>query len=473
LVISVKTLVPSMDPYSAGAITFSKLLLYDQLVVLADDYGSIVPSVAKSWKIIADDTWRFELEKGIKFHNGEPLNAQAVKYSMDTVLESPAGTYYGAIKEAKVVDEYTVDIVTNGSFPALLGSLVTFCIVPPQAYGAGVESYVKNPVGSGPFVFKEFVLDSKLVVEANADYWKGPPKAKEVEFRATPDHTAAVAGLLAGEFDIVTNLDPTNIEKVKTSGYNVVSGRGFRWMFGFLRADQGGPLADKRVRQAINYAVDRKTIIETVFKGYAELMATVTTPEVFGHDPAIEPYPYDVTKAKELLDQAGYPDGKGINLVLEASSTRYLFDREAAEAIVQYLNDAGINTTLELPEWGVQLDRYFNRGIRDIHIIGSTSTTLDADRSVSYSLSTSNLNYWNTSEEVDEMITNARQEMDPETRARMYSDICKLFREEAAWLFLYQLHDIHGVNPRVRGFDQGAPYEYFNIRNVYVEQTSR
>lgn len=462
---------PSLDPQSQGATTLAYVHIFDALVTLNQTFDELVPQLATGWEMLDDTTWQFTLRQGVSFHNGEPFNAEAVKFTVDRVKDQPAGSYFAMIVGAEVVDEFIVNISTDGPYPGLIGRLTGLAIIPPGYISeVGDDEFANVPVGTGPFRFVSWVRDSRTVLERNENYWGELARAAEMEVRIIPDSTAAVSALLADEVDIVFPIDPLLEPTIVSAGHRVVSQPALRLIYALLRGDQGGPLADHRVRQAINYAVDRETIIETVYSGRADVIATFTFPGVVGHDPEATPYPYDPDRARQLLAEAGFPDGEGMpTLELCTSENRFLFDRVSAEAISQYLSEAGIKNEVQILEWGVFLERFLNHDICDIFLGGVHNIPLDADQAFTRFVTTGTQNYWNDDPEVDELILAAAREMNPARRDELYSEVNAVLKEEAGLLFLYRLHDVFAAHQRVNGFDVAVPADYPRLTHVWIE----
>jgi peptide/nickel transport system substrate-binding protein len=234
--------------------------------------------LATSWEAVNDTTWIFHLRKGVKFHNGEEFNAEAVRFSIDRVLNPATKARWRAnftfIDRVDIVDPFTVKIITKTPAPLLITNLgFGMLIVPPEYFKEKGDDYIAtHPIGTGPFKFVRWVKDDEVVFEANENYWAGSPKIKTVVFKPIPEDSTRVAALLGGDVDIVKkvpiHLIPM-VNKSKVAKVIVVpSAQGICCPIDTLKK---GPLQDKRVRQAINYAVDKESIIKNVLEGTAPL----------------------------------------------------------------------------------------------------------------------------------------------------------------------------------------------------------
>jgi len=279
-----------------------------------------------------------------------------------------------------------------------------------------------------------------------------------------------MAALQTGEVDVATNLPAFMIPKLeKNPRIKIESGPSGRVIFiGFnlLDAEKAGPLMKKKVRQAINYAVDKQSLIKHILMGSGEQLATPLVPVAFGYDPTIKPYPYDPDKAKSLLAEAGYPNG--FETEFATGSGRYLMDKQIAEAIVGMLAKVGIRARLKVYEWGKYSQVRKAHKVEPLYLLGWGNTTYDEDGTL-YPLFLTGVTYSNyTNPVLDKMLTEARYQMDPEKRKEQYREILRLIKDEAPWIFLYQQVDNYGVRDTVANFRQSAGSERMDCDNLIL-----
>ena len=293
------------------------------------------PSLATEWRAIDDTTWEFKLRKGVKFHSGDLFSAEDVKFTFERVLnpetKSPQIGNVRAIKEVKVIDEHTVQLVTDKPFPLLLERMVFFPIMPKKYFEkVGAQAFADQaPSGTGPYKFVEWKRDQYLRLERFEEHWRGPAPIKTFIIRVIPETATQVAELKTGGVDIVRSLPPDLMPDLKANPNTYVSTAPILRTH-YAALDMRHPPFDKKeVRQAANYAIDRQAIIEKLMGGLGKVVPTVINPMAFGYDPSIEPYGYDPKKAKELLKQAGYPNGVDITL---HTGTAAAWNRQLAEA---------------------------------------------------------------------------------------------------------------------------------------------
>ncbi len=428
---------------------FDTLLERDLNLVIQPALAADLP------KLVSPTVWEFKLRPGVKFHNGEPLDAEAVKFSLerlvDPKLKLRGATPFAPISHVEVVDPLTVRVHTKAPWP-ILDTLVAgsgASILPPKYYREKEPTFVaRNPVGSGPFKFVRWVKDDRIELEANEGYWRGAPRIKRLIFKPIPDDAVRVAALQNGEIDVAVNqlmyyTHQFDAQHKLVGPYN-------------------GPVADRRVRLAMNYAVDGDEVIRTVLDGKGIRVATMLTDKHFGFDPALKPIKPDLARSKQLLTEAGFPGG--VDIVLNAPQGRYVRDKEVAEAITGQLNKAGIRTTLRVHEWGNYLNNmaYVHKA-GPVWLIGWGTGTYDAETVYVPLFRSGKIlsNYYNA--DLDGMVDQAQTIMEPKRRFELYQRINKLWIDDAAAMPLYQQLDLYGATRRtswkargdevIKGFD--------------------
>ncbi|MEO0692215.1 MAG: ABC transporter substrate-binding protein, partial [Pseudomonadota bacterium] len=299
----------TLDPHAAddGGEKAVNDNVFETLMV-RDTEGNLGLGLAAAEPTQVDPTtWEFTLKPGMTFHNGEPLDAAAVAFSVermiDPELNSEQLSYFSTMSGAEVIDDVTVHIKTSGPDPILPARMYYFMIVPPEASAA--EGFAEAPVGSGPYKFVSWDRGNEIVLEANADYRGGAPEVSQVTYRFIEEPGTRLSTLLAGEVDLVTNLLPEFMGQVPQAA----SMRGLEHPMVLLNAD-GGITADARVRQALNYAIDKEALASALFEGQAQVEAgQLLGPTYFGFNDAISAYPYDPDQAMALLEEAGAAGG--------------------------------------------------------------------------------------------------------------------------------------------------------------------
>jgi peptide/nickel transport system substrate-binding protein len=374
------------------------LNIYDTLLFRDKDL-KIIPWLAESWRIVNPTTWEFKIRKGVKFHNGEDVDADAVKFSLDRIrdpeLKARQSVYFRLVTSVDVIDKYTVRVITSKPYPTLENHFALRGHIMPPGHFRGKDKIFadRNPVGSGPYKFVRWVKDEQIELEANPNWWGGAPKIKTIVFRPIPEAAVRVAALQAGEVDGAVNIPPHLIAPIEKHGKLYVSkAPSVRTIFIPIYAYQydtankpvgpvEGPTRDKRVRQALLAAVNVDEIIKTVLEGNAIRTATPLTPKHFGFDPTFAPTKLDPDRARKLLSDAGFP--QGIELTLNSPDGRYLKDKEVAEAIAGQLTKAGIRARVKTHEWTTYLSQYvYPHKANPMYLIGWGNTTWDADGTI-------------------------------------------------------------------------------------------
>jgi peptide/nickel transport system substrate-binding protein len=439
-----------------------------ETLVERDPSLKLVPRLAAEMpKLVTPTTWEVKLRRGVKFHNGEEFNAESVKFSLERLV-NPANKLRGAssfapLDRVETVDPYTVKIHTKKPWPIFTNAMAfrQAAMYPPKEYaGKDTAAISRNPIGTGPYKFVRWAKDEEIVMEAFPGYWGGAAAIKTAVFKPIPDDAVRVAALQNGEIDVAVNIPPhlaTIIEKhPKIFLSTAPSIRTIQLMIYTHQMDKdhkptgayNGPTADKRVRQAIAYAVDADEIIKSVMDGKAVRVATMLTSLHFGFDPALKPIKQDLAKTKKLLADAGFPNG--VDIALNGPQGRYVRDKEVAEAVTGQLTKAGIRTTLRTFEFVNYLNSmvYVHKA-GPVWLIGWGTPTMDAETVYVPLFKSPNIfvNWHN--EDFNGMADAAQAEMDEKKRLAQYHRINKLWIEETPAIPLYQQIDLYGANRRL------------------------
>jgi peptide/nickel transport system substrate-binding protein len=408
--------------------------------------GDLVPGLAAAPPTLVDSqTWEVKLRPGIKFHNGEPFDAAAVVFSVKRIIDpkfnSEQISFFETIKDAKKVDDLTVRIITNGPDPILLSRLYWMKMVPPgHSHDA---KFAEKPIGTGPYRFVEWKRGQTITLQINDDYWDKAPTIKKVKYRFVEEPGTRLAGLMAGEFDVITNLLPEFTQQVPQAIHIL----GLEHPIIILNAD-GGPTKDVRVRQALNYAVDKEALAEGLFEGFAQVaQGQLLSPSFFGFNQKVGPYPYDPAKAKALLKEAGAV-GRTVELI--GTAGRWLKDREVVEAVAAYWDAVGIKSKVRIFEFNEYLNRLFDRKTRgDAIFVVSSNELLDADKSFSAYYRAGGIGSSNSNKQLAALIENARSETDVAQRSAMYHRAVKRAHDQAYFVWLLNIEDVYGVSARI------------------------
>ncbi|WP_273482552.1 ABC transporter substrate-binding protein [Dysosmobacter welbionis] len=454
LIVAIPESPTYMDPMVQASIGTYRVTtqMFDRLVMMDNDMN-LVPGLAESWEVIDDTTTVFHLRQGVKFHNGEEMTSEDVKYSLERCIANPGVNYnYLIIESITCDDDYTVTIKTSAPFNALLYrlSLDAASIICKSA-DTSAEEFNKNPVGTGPFKFVSWELGGDVVLEAFEDYWGGAPAVKRVIFRTIPEALNRTIGLETGEVDLAYDLGITDLESLagNESVTTLTSPSTTVWYVGMNV--QKAPFDNEKVRQAVAYALDPQGYIDLVFSGEATpANYTMLPPSVDGYVSDCSDYSCNVEKAKELLAEAGYPDG--FSTTLWCSDTQVM--RDSAVVIQEQLRQVGINAEVKTLESG-QFQSETGNGAHDMFIMSKTSIDPDSMLRSMYHTEalgpSGNRCFW-TTPEVDALIDEASTTTDTEHAMELYAEIQGKVAEAAPLVPMAVEHLNAGMQSNVKGF---------------------
>lgn len=440
--------IATLDVHKQGKIEEMSVLvnIYDTLV-WRDREGKLQPSLATEWKAIDDKTWEFKIRQGVKFHNGEELDANAVKYSLDRVMnpdtKSPI-TEFRNFDRIEAPDQWTVRVITKTVDPMVPDKLSLFggSVVPPKYTAENPDNLSRKPVGTGPFVFVEYQKDDHLTLEANKGYWGGAPKIDSLTFRFLPDAADRVAALLGGQVDLINEVPPEAIAQVNGKSTRLEAVEGVRLYYMSI-AYPDGPTADVNVRRAISYAIDTKLLADKVMGGYAAPTGAPQSKTHFGYNPDVQPYPYDPEKAKSLLATAGFPNG----FTLKAQTTPEA--KDLLEAVEGMLAKVNIKLDLQVMPRTEFTPLYSDGKLAPVwtnsYTIwqGSAETLID-----SFFKAGRPRAKWSTPE-MEALINTANGTTNATVRQEAIRKMMTLLHDEAPWVYLYNSKDLYGVSSKV------------------------
>jgi len=419
--------------------------IYETLMARTPE-GELVPGLAAAAPEKVDETtWQFKLRDGVKFHNGEPFNADAVVASVERIID-PANkseqlAYLGTITGAKKVDDSTVQITTSGPDPILPSRMYWMKVIPPEYAKEGDLS--GKPVGTGPYKFVDWQHGSEIRIAANEDYWGGAPEIDEVTYRFVTEAGTRLSGLMSGEFDVITNLLPEYTSTVP----KFAAVEGLETSVFILGADN--PVtSDPKVREALNIAIDREAMAKNLFAGYATIAkGQPINPKAFGYNPDLDAYAYDPERAKQLIEEAG---ATGKPLKVNGESGRWLKDREQIEAVAGYWAETGLEVEIIIEEFSQYLDSLMGDGRRpDAIFLANSNELLDADRESTFLLHMEGPAFSNSDKEMTAKLSEARTLIDEEKREALYHEVYKDVRDKNYLVPLFNLQDIYGLSERM------------------------
>lgn len=463
----------SLDPHTVTATNDFRILvnLYDGLVRFKDGTLEVEPALAESWEVSDDGrTYRFKLREGVKFHDGSDFDAEAVKFNFDRMLNKdhpfyntgpfPLSFNFSSIASVEVIDPHKVEFRLKEAFAPFLSNLAypTGLIVSPTAVEQHGKDYGRSPSGTGPFKFAEWQSNQRVVIERNPDYWGGAAKLEAVVFRPVTDANTRVAEMMAGGLDVMVEVPPDNLATFRQdANFAVTEQAGPHVWFAILNTKEG-PFADKRVRQAANYAVNKETLVKNVLQDTATVAAGPIPPAFNWVESAVEPYPYDPDKAKALLAEAGVENPQVTFYVTEGGSG--MLDPVTMGAAIQAdLQAVGFTVKIETYEWNTFLGRV-NPGLEGKADMAEMAwMTNDPDTVPYLTLRTDampdkggfNSGYY-SNPEVDSLLEQARASTDQAERGKLYAKVQAAVHEDAPWLFVANWKQNAVTTAAVQGF---------------------
>ncbi|WP_226526504.1 ABC transporter substrate-binding protein [Metabacillus niabensis] len=429
--------------------------IFETLLEYGEQDTTLHPGLAESWEVSDDAlTYTLKLRQGVKFHDGTDFNADAVVFNFNRWMSGnaddfPYYTMFGGfkgeeghvIKEIKALDEYTVEFTLNRPQAPFLKNLAMspFGIASPTAVEEYGDDFRKNPVGTGAFKFVEWKQNDRIVLEKNESYWmEGFPKLNQVIFRVIPENTARLNALTNGEIDLmdgVNNSDEATVtnndqlQLIERPSMNV----------GYLGFTTNRPPFDnKLVRQALNHAIDKQGIIDAFYGGKAEAAKNPMPPSIEGYNNEIEDYPYDLEKAKELLAEAGYPDGFDMDLWAMPVARPYMPEgMKVAEVIQASFAEIGVKAEIQSVDWATYLEKAA-KGEFDAYMLGWTGDNGDPDNFLytlldKDSIGSNNYSYY-SNDELHDVLINAQKETEQDKRNELYKQAQEIIHEDAPWV---------------------------------------
>jgi len=440
--------------------------MYDGLLN-NDALGVPRAALAESWTIGDDNlTWTFSLKKGVTFHDGSDFTAEDVAYTVEVCRTSLLKNFTASIDRVEVVDPYTVKIITKAPTAVLLESLAALRIL-PKAYRTklGETAFNQAPVGTGPYVFVEWVKEDHISMKANEQYWGGSPKIKKVTFRPISNAATRTAALLTGEVDIIEDVPVRDVDKLKnTEGLSVVDRPSERLIYlhvdshrpqgpGIIGLDKN-PLADLRVRKALSLAINRDSIVKMIMNGNAYATNQMVLKGRRGYVEDMPAPKYDPEEAKKLLAEAGYPDG--FKVYLDAPNGRYPNDGQVAQALASQLTKAGIQIELRLHPKTTFFD-FVRPGDKSSLVMTGWSEPIDVGEMAGVLFYTrgknpakggSNRGHY-ANPEFDALVDEADGTADPEKRRVILEKAARMIVEDGGIVPLYFQQDIYGKKDSV------------------------
>ncbi len=448
----------SLKPGTSSFASQSLLVQTNEQLVQRDNKGDLQPTLATTWEQIDPLTMRFHLRQGVKFTDGVEFTADDVVYTIGYV-QNPQNAYGAAARISQVsgavaVDKYTVDIKTKVVFPTLLRAMAEILILPKHyAEKVGIKGLTDKPMGTGPYVFQEWVPGDHYTLTANKGYWGGAPKVDKVLIRTIPDGSTRVAALVSGEAQIIEEVPIDLIEQVEASGIAKVDSIATTVGLVLTFDPTIKPFDNAKVREAFDYAIDKQLILKQILKGKGEILdGQVLTKNALGYNPDLKARPYDPAKAKQMLVDAGYDFNTPVPILTQ--NGKYVSDTDICTAIAGMLNKIGVKATVNTVEGGTFQSMSNVLKMGPLHMIGWYNLG-DADFATVWYTKAGHRTLW-YNEEYEKMFTAARSTNDAKERVRIYHEMGALAYRESPSLFLFGLPSLYAVNKDLKGFGAAA-----------------
>lgn len=460
----------TLDPQTtSGTLTFQTIKsVYDTLVE-PDKDGVLVPALAESWEV-SDDylTWTFHLRRGVVFHDGTPFTSADVKATFERINDeataSPKATEFEAIANIETPDDYTVVFTLSQPYAPLLASMASGwgAILPAHLIESG-HDFGSEPVGTGPFVMAEWVRDNKVVLEKNEDYWMaGYPKVDIVELQIIPEQSVQVQGLLSGQVDIIYTVGETDIPVIRNNPNTELEQSMSSLAMVMAINCQRDYLDDVELRQALNFAIDRQTVLDIAYGGGVPIATFMDVEDPYYVD-LTDRYYYDPAKASQMIAELDIPDDVVFEMVLPQNYPPHV---KAGELYQEMLSDAGLNVEIKLVDWSTWISDVYRGGMYDFTVIGHTGK-LDPDgRLAGYGTDRTYVKWVN--DEAAALIDEARMVVDFNDRRDLYTEALTIMSEEAPFVFVGTSYRYIGHRNDVTGFYLTPKVDTFEFR--YVEK---
>lgn len=449
--------ISTMDPRNANSTAMATILFHVYNGLLKTDAdGNVVPDLAESYKQISDTEWEFTLKDGVKFQDGSPLTAEDVKYTLDTIAD-PSKQFRlksdFSFMKARVIDDKHVVISTGKPYAAFPLRLTYIKIIPKEyVEKVGDTEFAKKPIGTGPYRFVSWKKGDRVELEANENYFGGIPEVKRIVARVIPEASNRILALESGEVDIAATIPTSEVNRIQEKdGLKVVGNPTTRVVFIGLNSKDCEPLKDVRVRQALNYAIDRDAIIQGVLDGYGNKIATIATPQFEGFDKNIPVYEYNPEKAKQLLSEAGYPDGFSVDFSTTDATMNGI---DVAQAVSAQLSDIGIKCNVIQQEPNQQREKIASGQVAPLYINGIGGPYANLDLIAKLGFGTGERYSTFSDSQFDSLRKEAILTVDLDRRLDLDSQIQQMARDKAMGIFLWQQQMLYAYNAnRIKGWN--------------------
>lgn len=451
-VVAVSEDITSIDPLieAGGAIRWMvSYHVFEPLVGYEGPTFGPVPRLAESWKYLNDTTVELKLRRNVKFHNGDDFSADDVLYTYEAHRSDPklgSGYVFDPVEKFEAVDAHTIRIVTKGPVASLLPNMAqVFMILPKARKAMGVEAFRRRPVGTGLYrVAKDWSRDQPVELAANEAHWGGAPSPRRLQFKFIREASTRVAELQRGTIHVAENVPLAQLALVKRGNTDIVVMKGSRIIVNQINLLRE-PFTNVKVRQALNFAVDRDVVVKNLLQGFGLPHVGVFSTGWMGHSSDLQAYTFNPLRAKQLLAEAGHP--KGFEFEWQITDGVFQKDREIAEAVAAQLKQAGITARLRVTE---RATIFSNHAAGNFSVLPvQWPSTVDPDRYLQWLfVRPKGVSDAKETEPIRQMMEEGRRIIDPEKRAQKYRELSKLAYERALLLFIHVQDELYGIDKR-------------------------
>ncbi|MFO7850376.1 MAG: ABC transporter substrate-binding protein [Spirochaetia bacterium] len=461
----------TLDPHvTSGTLTFQTINSFYDNLIEPNEEGELVPALAESYDV-SDDylTYTFHLREGVTFHDGEAFTSEDVEATYERILDpdtaSPHEDEFNVISEINTPDEHTVVFELSEPYSPLLGSIASGwgAILPKHLIDEG-HDFDSEPVGTGPFVFTEWVRDNQVTMEKNEDYWMdGVPKVDEVVLQIIPEQSVQLQGLLSGQVDITYIVEETDIPRIEDSD-DVTLQQGLSSLALVIAINcERDYLDNVKLRQAMNMAIDREEVLDIVFSGGEPIYTFMDYNDPYYVDLS-DKYPYDPDKAEEMIGELDIPEDETFTMFLPQN---YPLHVKSGELYQEMLEEVGLNIELKMVDWSTWISDVYSDGQFDLTVIGHTGKLDPHGRLANYGQADKTYVNWEN-EKVAELIKEARKVADFDEREELYTEVLTIMSEEAPFVFVGTSYRYIAHQKDVTGFYLTPKLDEFEFR--YVEK---
>ncbi len=458
----------TLDPHTtSGTLTFQVVRSFYDTLVEPNAEGRIVPALAESWNVSDNNlTWTFNLREGVTFHNGDTLTSADVKATIERLmspeLSSPKASEFDSIERIETPDDETVVLRLSEPYAPLLSTLASGwgAILPKRLIDAG-HDFANEPVGTGPFVFEEWVRDNRVVMTRNSSYWmEGVPMVDRVVMNIIVEPSVQVQGLIAGELDIIDTVPSEDVALLRRNDETRVQQDLSALVMVLAMNTNRPPLDQVTVRQAISQAIDKQAVLDTAYGGGEPVSTFMDYSDPYYVDYS-EILPHDPEAARRKLEEAGFDLSEPLTMALPQNYDAHV---QAGQIYEDMLSEVGLTIELRLVDWSTWLSDVYRGGNYDLTVVGHTGK-LDPDGRLSgYGTGRSYVHWEN--QEAARLIEEARSVVDFEERKALYARVLELMAREVPHVYVGSNYRYIGLRSSVEGFHMDAKLDTFDFRRV-------